>query len=399
MSLDWRRHRHLIQIGAVLAIAALTWGLAQLMSGPLPAPPEPAPSVVTVATVHASRVPIIRRGIGQVQAFNTDAIKSRVDGNIMVVAYREGQHVRQGDLLVQIDPRPFQIALAQARAAIDRDSVQLTNALRDLARDTALVKPGLVTPQAYDAQGTLVKQLRATVELDRAQADQARLDLEYAAIRAPFNGRTGVRLVDVGNLVHATDQNPLVILTQMQPIFVSFTLPERYLDEVRGAMRRGPVDVLAFDRDDEHAIARGQLTVIDNTVDPASGMVRLKAQYANEDEALWPGEFVNAHVIIAISEQGITVPTFALQQGPNGRFVFRVTPQGTAQMVPVQVAQIEGSDALIEQGLQPGERIVVDGAYGLTDGAPVAVRQPGGLSPGHLAPPVPQSTAGRGRLE
>lgn len=388
-----RRHRHLIQIAAVAAAGAVSLWLVNLLSRPPPAPP-PAPNIVTLATAVVRRTSIIRRGIGQVQAFNTDAIKSRVDGNIIVVAYNEGQHVKAGDLLVQIDPRPFQIALAQARAAMERDGVQLINAQRDLVRDTHLVKPGLVTPEAFDAAGTLVKQLQATVDLDRAQARAALLDLDYAAIKAPFAGRTGVRLVDVGNLVHATDQNALVVLTQMQPIFVTFTLPERDLDDVRSAMRAGKVEVIAFDRDDQHPIASGELTVIDNSVDPTSGMVRMKAQYANEDEALWPGEFVNAHVVVAVNEHGITVPTFALQQGPNGRFVFRVTAQGTAEAVPVEVAQIEGSDALITKGLQPGDRVVVDGAYGLTDGAPVTPERSGAAPPQRLSPPVPQRGGG-----
>jgi multidrug efflux system membrane fusion protein len=222
----------------------------------------------------------------------------------------------------------------------------------------------------------MVQQLQAVLRLDEAQAKQAQLELDYAAIKAPFEGRTGVRLVDVGNLVRATDQNALLVLTQTQPIFVTFTVPERDLDGVRSAMRKGPVDVRAFDADDQRPVASGRLGVIDNTVDPGSGTVRMKAEFANSDEALWPGEFVNAHVIVDVWEKGITIPAEALQQGPDGQYVFRVTPQRTAVVTPVEVAQVEANEALVSKGLNAGDEIVVDGAYGLSNGARVVIKPP-----------------------
>ncbi|MDB6156877.1 MAG: efflux transporter, family, subunit [Gammaproteobacteria bacterium] len=380
MRLDWRGNRQqrlLIQIAALAVLALIAWALMGQSSHrgkPQARPPPGSPVVVTRA--QQREVPIILRGLGQVQAYNTQQVKSRIDGNIVSIAFTEGQQVHTGDLLIQIDPRPFEISVAQAQAAQQRDRAQLANARRDYTRDTTLVKSGLVTQQSYDAQKTVVQQLQATLQLDESQARQARLNLDYAAIKAPFEGRTGVRLVDLGNLVRATDQNALLVLTQTQPIFVTFTVPERDLEGVRSAMRKHPVDVRAFDADDQRLVASGHLAVIDNTVDPSTGTVRMKAEFANGDEALWPGEFVNAHVIVDVWDKGVTVPAQALQQGPDGQYVFRVTPQRTAVMTPVEVAQVEASEALVSKGLKAGDEIVVDGAYGLINGARVVIKPP-----------------------
>lgn len=309
--------RRLLLAAAVLVIGAGVLALLARHFERRPAPAAPPGALVRAAVVEASVAPIIIRGIGQVQAYNTDTVKSRVDGNVLAIHYQEGQPVARGALLVQIDPRPFQVQLEQARAALARDSAQLASARRDLSRYTMLVGPGLVTRQTYDTQRYTVRQFQAAIAADQAAIDQARLNLEYAAVRAPFSGRTGVRLVDLGNLVQ-TNQTSLVVITQMEPIFVTFTLPERNLGAVREAMLHGPVEVIAFDGDDERAIATGRLTVLDNTVDPSSGTVRLKAEFANQNEVLWPGEFVNAHLIVQQLEHAITVPLGAVQQGPDG---------------------------------------------------------------------------------
>jgi multidrug efflux system membrane fusion protein len=383
MRLDWRgnRQRLLVRITALAALALIALALIGHSAHRGKPKALPAGSPVVVTRARQSDFPIILRGLGQVQAYNTQQVKSRVDGNIVSVAFTEGQQVHTGDLLIQIDPRPFEISLAEAHAAQQRDRAQLANARRDYTRDTTLVKSGLVTQQGYEAQRTVVQQLQATLQLDEAQATQALLNLDYAAIKAPFEGRTGVRLVDLGNLVRATDQNALLVLTQTQPIFVTFTVPERDLDGVREAMRKGPVDVRAFDADDQHLVASGRLGVIDNTVDPSTGTIRMKAEFVNGDEALWPGEFVNAHVIVDVREKGITIPAQALQQGPDGQYVFRVTPQRTAVVTPVEVAQVEGNEALVSKGLKAGDEIVVDGAYGLSNGGRVVIKAPGQVPP------------------
>lgn len=369
------------QLGlAVLALAVVAGGW-WLLVGREPtdgqtamAPPPFQP--VSIALVQREDVPIVVRGLGAVQAYNTYTARSRVDGNIVDVAYREGQKVRAGDLLIQIDPRPYQAALMQAKANLLRDQAQLANAQRDLGRYKTLIKPGLTTQQIYDTQRAQVDQSTAVVSADQAQVTQAQLNVEYAAIRAPFDGRTGQRLVDVGNLVHATDQTALVVLTQMQPIFVSFTLPEVTLERVRQAGQQGAVDVEAYDSTDQHKRADGRLSVIDNSVDQTTGMVRLKAEFANDDEALWPGEFINAHLIESIRRNGLIVPSVAVQMGPNGRFVYRVRPDDTVEAVAVEVAQIEAGTALIDKGLQGGDRVVVAGTYGLEPGAKVTISGP-----------------------
>lgn len=387
--------RLLIGAGALIVIGGVAW-LALWLLSPRPRPTVAPGTPVAAVVVRESVTPIIVRGLGQVQAYNTDVIKSRVDGNIVDIRYREGQEVTGGDLLVQIDPRPFEVQLAQAQAALARDSAQLENAQRDLGRDVQLVGPGLVTRQSFDAQRYQVRQFNAALKADRAAIGQARLNLVYAAVRAPFSGRAGVRLIDLGNLVQA-DQTSLVVITQMKPIFVLFTLPERDLSALRAAMRKGSVEVVAFDGDDEHALATGQLTVLDNSVDTSTGTVRLKAQYANRDEMLWPGEFVNAHVIVERLERAITVPLAAVQEGPDGPFVFRVTASYAAQVVPVEVGQIEGGEALITRGLKSGDWIVVDGAYGLTQGQRVTITNRGEAS--YRAPAVSAASGSLGSAQ
>ena len=332
---------------------------------------------VSVRLVTAQDVPVFLHGIGTVQAFNTVTVKSRVDGPIVAVDYVEGQEVEAGAVLLHIDPRPYQAALAQARAAKSKDEAQLESAQLDLERYANLVVHGIQTRQTYDRQKALVAQLKAAIEGDQAQIDTAQLNLDYTEIRAPISGRLGARLVDIGNLVHASDGTALAKITQVRPIFVSFTLPQQNFDDIRQQQGKTPLDVEAFSGDNTRDLARGQLTLIDNSIDAATGTIHLKAQFANQDERLWPGEFVNVRVILSIRRSVPTVPSQALQDGPDGYFVYVVESGDTVHRKAVQVAAIEDGVAAVTEGLAPGERVVVSGQYRLTNGARVNAVPPG----------------------
>jgi membrane fusion protein, multidrug efflux system len=334
---------------------------------------------VLAATAEAKDFPIIVRGIGTVEAFNTVTVKSRVDGNIEKIGYHEGQYVHQGDLLVQIDPRPYQAQLEQAEANKAKDQANLENAQHDLARYAALLKTNLaVTRQQYDTQQATVAQLEASVQADQAQIDAAKLNVSYSSITSPIDGITGLRLVDIGNLVQASAATPLVTITQIKPIYVTFTIPERDLDRVRQAMAQHPLTVLAFNGDDTQQLSQGVLKVINNTVDQNTGMVTLKAEFANQDAALWPGEFVNAHLQLNVVKNGVTVPVSAVLMGPTGPFVYLVEPNSTVAPQPVTMTEVESGIALIGKGLKVGDKVVATGQTGLSPGIKVAVK-PGAL--------------------
>jgi membrane fusion protein, multidrug efflux system len=331
---------------------------------------------VFATAAKAEDVQIILRGIGSVQAYNTVSVKSRVDGNIVQVAYKEGQDVKPGELLVQLDPRPYQAALDQAIANQQKDQANLSNAQLNLARDAAIVKDNLaVSQQQYDNDKAKVAADQATVGSDQAQVEQSRVNLDYTSIRSPIQGRTGRRQVDIGNLVQASAATPLVVITQMKPIFVDFSLSGTHLTRIREAMAKHPLTVAAYDAADAKQIAQGQLTLIDNQVDPTTGMVMLKATFPNNDELLWPGAFVNAHLILDTVKDGVTVPSAAVQIGPKGSFVYVVKPDSTVDTRGVDVVQIENNTALIGKGLQAGEKVVASGQERLYPGARVAVQQ------------------------
>jgi multidrug efflux system membrane fusion protein len=340
-------------------------------------PAQPVP--VLAATAEAKDFPIIVRGLGTVEAFNTVTVKSRVDGNIEKIGYQEGQYVHKGDLLVQIDPRPYQAQLAQAEANKAKDEANLENAQRDLARYAALLKGNLaVTRQQYETQQATVAQLQATVQADQAQIDAAKLNVAYCSITSPIDGITGLRLVDIGNLVQASAAAPLVVVTQIRPIYVTFTIPERNLDRVREAMAKHPITVLAFNGDDTRQLSQGVLRVVNNTVDQNTGTVTLKAEFANQDAALWPGEFVNAHLELAVLKNGVTVPVNAVLMGPTGPFVYLIEPDATVKAQPVTTTHVENGTALIGKGLKVGDKVVTTGQTGLAPGIKVAVK-PGSL--------------------
>jgi len=342
-----------------------------------------APRAVSVAIAQVQRqdVPVYLSGLGSVTAFNTANIKSRVDGQIMKVNFREGQNVKKGDLLIEIDARPFQAQLDQMQAQLFRDQAQLRDAQLNLQRYTALIPSGSIAQQQVDTQKALADQLEGTVRTDQAQIENARLQIVYCHITAPFDGRVGLRQVDPGNIVHSADANPMLILTQLQPIAVIFTLTEDVLPTVSQRMRRGTLEVDAFSRDDQTKLATGKLLTIDNQIDPTTGTAKLKAVFDNKDNVLWPNQFVNADLLLETRKNSTVVPTAAILRGPQGTFVYAVNPDKTVQDRQVTVSLTQGDTTVITAGLNPGDTVVTDGQDKLQRGSrvePRAVNPSGG---------------------
>lgn len=332
---------------------------------------QPAPVPVLVATAKTEDVPIVLRGLGTVTAYNTVPLKSRVEGAVTEINFTEGQEVHKGDLLLQIDPRPYQEALDQAKAQLAKDQALLANAQVDLERYSKLLAQNFAPEQEYATQKALVAQDQAMVKADEAAIRAAALNVDYASIRSPVNGVTGIRAVDLGVMIQANSTQTLVTVTQIKPIYVIFTLPEADIGRIRGAMANGPLTVQAFAANDERKIAQGVLNLVDNSVDQTTGTVKLKAEFANNDKALWPGQFVSAHLVLKIVHDGVTVPAAAVQTGPEGSYAYVVGENATVAMRPITVAQTESNTALIGSGLEAGERIVVAGQYRLDQGTKV----------------------------
>jgi multidrug efflux system membrane fusion protein len=375
--------RRLIGGAAIFALAALAvmWRLSMDTGVPQAAAQTAGAAIpVTAGTVAVEDVPVLLHGIGTVQAYNTVAIKSRVDGQIVKLNFKEGQEVKVGDPLFQIDPRPYQSALELAQSAKEKDEAQLVGAQLDLERYQKLLAPGWQTKQSYDQQKATVEQFQAAIKGDVAQIDNAKLNLGYADIRSPIDGRLGARLVDTGNLVHASDNTPLVMITELRPIFVSFTLPQETLDDVHEHDKQAPLVVRAYSGDGKKQLAEGKLTLIDNMIDQTTGTIHLKARFDNEDERLWPGEFVSLRVVLSTRRGVTTVPQQTVQQGPNGHYAYVIKPDNTVERRAVEVASIQDGIAVITKGLTAGEQVVVDGQFRLTDGArvkPTAAASPG----------------------
>jgi membrane fusion protein, multidrug efflux system len=330
------------------------------------------PVPVTPGIVETTDVPIYLEGLGTAQAFNTVMVRSRVDGQVQRIAFTEGQEVKTGDLLAQIDPALFQAQLDQSVAKKAEDEAQLAIARLTLARDAELLTNRILAQQDYDTQKALVAQLEALIKADQATIDNAKVQLGYTTITAPLDGRTGIRLVDEGNIVHANDLNGLVVLTQLRPISVVFTLPEQNLGPIQQHTRRDEtLSVFALDRDNHTTLGEGTLAVIDNQIDSTTGTIRLKANFPNPDLKLWPGQFVNVRLLLETRKGATVVPASVIQRGPDGAFAFVITPDLEAQVRPVQVALIARGQALIDEGLRPGERVVVDGQYKLQQGSKV----------------------------
>jgi multidrug efflux system membrane fusion protein len=383
-TLSWRRWRKLVAMVGAVAMAGLIAALASWHGRGAAAKPEvgqtqqgqQGPVPVLTAKAKAQDVPIILRGIGSVQAYNTVSVKSRVDGNITKVAYKEGQNVKAGDLLVQLDSRPYQAALDQAIATQEKDQANLSDARLKMVRDGAIVNANLaVSRQQYDNDKAAVGSDQGMVDSDKAAVEAAKVNLDYTAIRSPIEGRTGARLVDTGNLVQASAATSLVIITQMKPIYVTFSLPAADLTQIRENMAKHPLDVTAFDAADQKQVAPGKLTLVDNQVNATTGMVTLKATFANDDEILWPGAFVNAHLILDTVKNGVTVPSATVQMGPKGAFVYTVGKASTVEPRQVEVIQIEANTALIGKGLRAGDEVVASGQNRLFPGSKVAVQQ------------------------
>ena len=360
---------------ATIGACYLYWG-----QGPSPglAAKAPARTGVPVSVTSATRqdVPIYLSGLGSVQALFTVGIHSQVDGKLQEVLFTEGQHVKKGDVLAKIDPRLFQAALDQAKAKRAQDAALLTAAEKDLARFKALVLKAVESQQNVDRQQGTVDQLKAAIDADAAMIETAQTNLDYTNITAPSDGRMGMRLVDPGNIVHASDPRSIATLVLTQPSAVLFTLPARTLDGVRAAMARGPVEVVAFDQDNIHALGTGKLLLVDSMIDQTTATIRLKAIFPNEDEKLWPGEFVNARILLDTYTDAVVVPLTAVQRGPQGPFAWVVKSNNTAEPRPIEIGPSTKDLTVITSGLNDGERVVTGGHYKLKRGVPVTVSSP-----------------------
>ncbi|HEX2665434.1 MAG TPA: MdtA/MuxA family multidrug efflux RND transporter periplasmic adaptor subunit [Candidatus Acidoferrum sp.] len=364
---------------------------------------------VVVAAAHRGDLPVYFNGLGNVTAYNTVTVRSRVDGQIVNVAFKEGQYVHVGDLLVQIDPRPFQVQLEQAQGQLAKDQAQRKDAQVNLERFQLLFKEGVIPQQQLDTQAALVGQFDGAITSDQSQIDNAKLQLSFSHVTAPISGRVGLRLIDPGNIVHATDVNGLVLITQLQPIAVLFSLPQDQLPQVNAKLRAGvQLTVEAFNRDNTEKIATGKLLTIDNQIDTATGTYRLKSVFDNSDNVLFPNQFVNVRLFVD-TKHGLTiVPSPAIQRGPQGTFVYIVGSDNTAKIRPVTIALTTGNSIGLSSGLDGGDVVVIDGQDKLQDGSrvnptmttigtsgsagPPSSPAPAPASPGAPAPEAPSSS-------
>lgn len=381
----WSRRRVVGLVVLLLVVAGVAWFALRPTPkqagarGPGGARPSMAamanmPVPVRIATATQQDIDIYLKSLGTVTAYNTVTVRSRVSGELVDVAFQEGQRVKAGDLLAQVDPRAFQVALDQARGTQMQNLAQLENARRDLQRYQALFKQDSIAKQQVDTQAALVRQYEGTVKSDQANVDNAKLQLDYARITAPISGRLGLRQVDRGNLVSSSDTNGLVVITQTQPISVVFTLPETQLPEVRAEIAAGrtlPVD--AYDRADTRRIATGVLETLDNQIDVTTGTLKLKAKFENADDALFPNQFVNVRLHVLTRKDVTAIPTAAVQQGSAGAFVFLVQQDDTIVVRPVKLGAINNGMVAVNEGLQPGDRVVTEGTDRLRAGAKVEI--------------------------
>ncbi len=342
------------------------------------------PVPVSAAPAQQRDVPVYFEGLGNVQAYYTVTIHSRVDGQLMAVNFREGQQVQKGAELALIDPRPYEVQLSQAEATKYKDQANLENAQRDLQRYADLYKQGVIAQQQYNTQQSVVAQQEGLVRADEAQINNAKLNLTYCHIKSPIDGRVGLRLVDPGNMVHASDQNGLLVITELQPIAVLFTLPEDNLQDVIQHMRSNRLEVQAWNRDDTQQIADGHLETIDNQIDPNTGTFRLKAVFDNRDSALYPNQFVNSRLQVYVRKKAITIPAAAVQRGSQGTYVYVVKQDKSVDSRNIKIALTEGTVAVLDSGVNPGELVITDGQERLQPGNKVDVQRTG--PPGRIAP-------------
>jgi multidrug efflux system membrane fusion protein len=375
----------LVVVGAVVALGVVFFTRKHGAPGAAGAGPAPAgsagvesrPVPVVIAETAQRDVPIYLEGLGNAVPLATVVVKTQVDGRLDKVLFTEGQSVKKGEVLAQIDPRPYVIALHQAEAAMARDAAQSRNAKRNLERYQNLVAQKLIAQQQVDDQQTMFDQAEAAIASDRTLAENARLQLDYAKIKSPIDGVTGVRLVDPGNIVHPADATGIVVVTQLDPMAVVFTLPEDDLPRISRELAKGPLTVEAYNRDGATKLALGKLSFVDNQVNQQTATVKLKAVFPNPDKALWPNGFIKARLHLTTRQGALTVPASAIQRGPNGTFVYVVDAANKTSVRPVVVDVVEDDLAILQKGLAPGERVVTEGQNQLRPGAIVAPRAPG----------------------
>ncbi|HEY1723515.1 MAG TPA: efflux RND transporter periplasmic adaptor subunit [Magnetospirillaceae bacterium] len=370
--------RTLIVIVVVVAAGFVAWRWIGAKPATAEAQQAKAPAGIPVDATAASRqtVPLYMSGLGTVQAFNTVTVTARVDGQLQKVNFIEGQEVKKGDVLAQIDPRPYKAQLDMAIAKKAQDEAQLANSNRDLKRYTELAQKDFASRQQVDTTGAQSAALVAQIAGDQAAIDNAKIQLDYSTITAPIDGRTGIRLIDEGNIIRAAGTAGIVVITQLHPISVIFTLPQDDLPQVSAAMAAGPVQVAAIARDNKTVLDSGKIALIDNQIDQTTGTIRLRANFDNPHDSLWPGEFVNARVLLKDQANVLTIPSAAVQRGVNGFFVYVVKPDNTVDARPIKVSMDNGSVAVIEDGVSEGEKVVTRGQYRLEPGAPVRIVQP-----------------------
>jgi multidrug efflux system membrane fusion protein len=382
-----RRIAMIVVIFALVATAA-AWGLLRRPDAEAAiAPKGPPPVPVTSTLVQLQDVPVYRIGVGTVVAAQSVTVKPRVDGQLDKVAFIEGQDVKAGQLLVQIDPRTFQAQLQQAKAQKEKDEAQLANARTDLKRYVGLFGEDAATQQQVDTQKALVAQLEAAVNTDAAQVNFAEVQLTFTTITAPISGRVGARLVDPGNIVHATDAGGLLVINQIDPISIVFTLPEDVVQAINEAQRKthDPLAVVAYPRTGDHPLATGRLILLNNQIDTTTGTVQLKGSFANPQHELWPGQYVNVRLMLGEHKQAVTVPAAVVQRGPDGTFAYVVNDDHTVRSEPIVVARVQEGVAVIDKGLAAGERVIVDGQYKVKPGAAVTEAKAAKPAPGASA--------------
>lgn len=368
-----RRKIIILAVGVVVILAGgvLAFNSGSASKASAAAPASPVPIVAGVVAQHD--VPIYLTGIGTVIAYNTAIIHSQIQGQIASINFSEGQTVHAGDLLAQIDPRPYQAQIEQLTANQDRDQAQLTNSLANLNRYATLEQKGWATPQLLDTQKAQVSQLQNAVKSDQALIDAANVQLSYTRLTSPFDGVTGIRQIDVGNVIHPTDVNGLVVVTQVEPISVIFTLPETDLPKIQQHQGNAELTVFAYSQDGKIQLDQGKLTLVDNEILQTTGSIRLKAEFPNKAHRLWPGELISVRLLVDTRHDGLTVPASVVQQGQQGAYAYVVNPDGSVTSRPIKVSQISQGQALIDSGLSSNEQVVVDGQYKLQDGTHVTI--------------------------
>jgi membrane fusion protein, multidrug efflux system len=365
-----RRHGLLFAI-VTIAVLIFLWRVVVRKPADAAAHSGPAPVAVEIAAVANADVPVYLQGLGTVQAYYTVTVTARVDGELQKIAFTEGQTVKKGDLLAQIDPRPNQAAYEQAVAVKAKDIALLENAKRDVERYKILQPQDLASKQTVDTARATVDQLSAQVNVDQAIIDNAHTQLDYTHIVSPINGRTGIRLVDPGNIVHAADTTGIVVVTQLQPISVIFTLPEEDLGAISSALSAGEVKVVTVSRDGAQELDQGTLSLIDNEISQATGTARLKATFSNEKNTLWPGQYVNARVLVRTDRNALTLPSSAVQRGPDGPFTYVVKSDSTVEARPLEIGDDSGGVTVVKKGLTLNERVVTTNQYRLQPGTRV----------------------------